>query len=43
MIFGILYSPVSGFFSVSCFSTAGMFIDEFQLMFAMYMNSTSTG
>ena len=43
MIFGILYSPVLSSFAVRWRSTAGMFIDEFQLMLAMYMNSTSTG
>ena len=43
MIFGILYSPVAASLAVRCLSTAGMFIDEFQLMFAMYMNSTSIG
>ena len=43
MIFGILYSPVFSSVAVRWRSTAGMFIDEFQLMLAMYMNSTSTG
>ena len=43
MIFGMRYSPVVGSVSVRYLSTAGMFMDEFQLMFAMNMNSTSTG
>src|SRR6056297_2659625 len=43
MIFGIAYSPVASSFAVNWRSTAGTFIDEFQLMLAMYMNRTSTG
>ena len=41
---GILYSPVAGSLSVSMRDASpGTFIDEFQPMFAMYMNSVSIG
>jgi hypothetical protein len=40
MIFGITYSP-SASLSVSISITEEVFIDEFQAMLAMYMNSTS--
>jgi hypothetical protein len=43
MIFGILYSPVSGSVSVSILMVSVVFIDEFQLMFAMNINRTSIG
>ena len=41
MMRGILYSPVAGSLSVSMSMVPAVFIDEFQLMFAMNMKSVS--
>ncbi len=38
---GILYSPVAAFRSVNMPITPAVFIDEFQLIFAMNMKSVS--
>ena len=40
---GMRYSPVAGSLSVSMSIVPAVFIDEFQLMLAMNMNSVSIG